>query len=561
MPSRRDAGLLLMLALTYTVINAVKPLQVDDAAYYYFAAQAAREPNNPYGFQVFWYQHPEPANDILAPPLIPYWWSLAIRLFGESPVLWKLWLFPFSALLVWSLHALLSRFARQLAWPMLLATLFSPWLLPAKNLMLDVPALALGLSAVAIFLCGCGRGSLRFVLFAGLIAGMSMQTKYTGALAPAVMLLYGVIHHRVLHAVTAGLAATIVFAGWEAFLIMRYGESHFLHHLLSMSSSHYPKYYLVYPLCTLVGGILPFLGILAGIALKISTRLLVALLAMVLCGFAIVAGVPEECAYHSWDIGFARASYSIGDVVYSLFGAMFWLATASLVWGQCRRRKVASSGNLLRQRSRRTSWFLAGWLLLEIMGYFALSPFPATRRILGIAMVVTLLVGRMAWRAWRSPAHRRLFQAVVAGSALAGLAVESLDIREAMAQREVAHRAAAFARAQGSDVTWYVGHWGFQYYAETAGMRPVDTGVSRLRAGDRLVVPESRIDQQQLELPADKLSLQICLYTTDPVPFRSVPSFYGGRLPLEHHQEARFAVCVFEVTTDFIPQRPIRQTP
>ena len=95
----RRVASVLMLASVFTLLNSLKPLHIDDTAYYYYASQAAREPLRPYGFQVFWYQEWEPANDVLAPLVLPYWWSLAIRLFGERPFLWKLWLFPFACCL------------------------------------------------------------------------------------------------------------------------------------------------------------------------------------------------------------------------------------------------------------------------------------------------------------------------------------------------------------------------------------------------------------------------------------------------------------------------------
>src|SRR5215470_12642993 len=84
------------LAGIFTVLNAFKPLHIDDAAYYYYAAQMADQPLDPYGFDIFWYSEPQPANTVLAPPLLPYWWSLAIRLFGINLFLWKIWLFPFA---------------------------------------------------------------------------------------------------------------------------------------------------------------------------------------------------------------------------------------------------------------------------------------------------------------------------------------------------------------------------------------------------------------------------------------------------------------------------------
>src|SRR5262245_54385500 len=102
------------LAGLFTLLNSVKPLQVDDAAYYYYAAQIAEHPSDPYGFFIHWYQKPERADHILAPPVLPYWWAIAIRLFGERPFLWKLWLLPFSLLFVGALYVLFRRFARGL---------------------------------------------------------------------------------------------------------------------------------------------------------------------------------------------------------------------------------------------------------------------------------------------------------------------------------------------------------------------------------------------------------------------------------------------------------------
>src|SRR5581483_10299133 len=72
--------LLLPLALACTLLNAVKPLTIDDTAYHDYAAQVAHRPLDPYGFAMFWWYQPEPANEVLAPPLFFYWSSLALRL-------------------------------------------------------------------------------------------------------------------------------------------------------------------------------------------------------------------------------------------------------------------------------------------------------------------------------------------------------------------------------------------------------------------------------------------------------------------------------------------------
>jgi ActR/RegA family two-component response regulator len=79
-------------------------MQIDDSAYFYYARQVASHPLDPYGFELVWYEQREPAMEVLAPPLLPYWWALAIRLFGNQVFLWKIWLLPFGLLLAsWGL--------------------------------------------------------------------------------------------------------------------------------------------------------------------------------------------------------------------------------------------------------------------------------------------------------------------------------------------------------------------------------------------------------------------------------------------------------------------------
>ena len=100
-------------------------MTVDDTAYWYFARQAAADPTDPYGFKIHWYNVPQPANDILAPPVLPYWWSLALRLGLDEPWMWKLWMFPFALLFTVAVYVLARRFAGGLALPLTVMTVLS----------------------------------------------------------------------------------------------------------------------------------------------------------------------------------------------------------------------------------------------------------------------------------------------------------------------------------------------------------------------------------------------------------------------------------------------------
>ena len=58
---------------------------------------------------------------------------------------------------------------------MVVLTVLSPMFLPSLNLMLDVPCVALGLGALALFCRACGRRSLILAVLAGLVAGLAIQ--------------------------------------------------------------------------------------------------------------------------------------------------------------------------------------------------------------------------------------------------------------------------------------------------------------------------------------------------------------------------------------------------
>ena len=97
-------------ALGLILLDVSKPLHIDDTAYYHYAAHIAVDPLHPYAFEILWGQGPIPEMDVLAPPVLPYWWAAAIRLCGDRPWLWKLWLFPLALILTTSLRAIGRRY-------------------------------------------------------------------------------------------------------------------------------------------------------------------------------------------------------------------------------------------------------------------------------------------------------------------------------------------------------------------------------------------------------------------------------------------------------------------
>src|SRR5262249_42590502 len=135
----------------------------------------------------------------------------------------------------------------------------------------------------------------------------------------------------------------------------------------------------------------------------------------------------------------------------------------------------------------RPAFFLAGWLAIEILSYFSLSPFPAARRTMAIVVIMTLLAGRLAAR--YASSRRGLVTLAAAISVVVGSAFAALDWWEAKVRQQAAYEALAKIRSYDSAPRiWYTGHWGFQFYAEECGMKPVIADADPLRTGDWLVL-------------------------------------------------------------------------
>jgi hypothetical protein len=536
-------GTLLLLAVLFTLLNAFKPLHVDDTAYYYYARQAAADPLDPYGFAIFWYDHPQPANEVLAPPVLPYWWSLALRNTQQS-VLWKLWLLPFSLCLVGSLHFLFRRFCHGLALLLTWLTVLSPALLPGFNLMLDVPALALGLGALALFIRGADRGRVPRVLLAGLVAGLAMQTKYTALLAPAAMFLYALTHRRLRLWPLALLPSLLVFAAWEVFVAHRYGQSHFLYHLTHGHDSLLQRGYLIPLLFSLTGTVAPALLLLGLCALRVRTGFVVAAAGLVVVAFAAVALI--DLRFHGevspstalfGPAATARWDFTLAEILFGLCGLTLAAIVSVVAWRLW--------------RGRADDWFLLLWLGLEVAGFFALSPFPAERRLLGLVVILTLLTGRLAARTCRQ--RRRLLGLVLACGILLGLIFQGVDARDAAVQQEAVARAAAhIAEDGGEETVWFTGHWGFQFYAERAGMHPLSSS-SLLKRGDWLIVPDGHIDQQRVNLEDVPLVEVHRLVFDDRIPLRTLPFYYVGHVGIEHRRGPRLVVRLYRVRQAFVP--------
>lgn len=546
------------LAAVVCLLNAVKPAVVDDTAYLLYARQVAADPLDPYGFEVFWYTVPEPAMEVLCPPVVPYWLGVGMTLVGESVPLLKLWLFPFVWLLGWALRELLRRLARGTEGAALPLLMLSPAALPTVNLMLDIPAAALGLAGLAVFARACDRRSWRLAAGAGLLGGLAMQTKYSTLLMPAVIFWYGLTHRQARAAGLAVVVAAGVFAGWELLLVQKYGRSHFLTHLAGQEGGGGLAGF-VREKFALLPGLVGHLGLLAvGVGLYAGRAggwpwwaVRTAAVVWAVC-VAFVCFVPAERAVMRDDKRGPHTPFA--SPLFKATGSAVLLTAAGGAGGLLVRRRQP-----LTVRRSADSWFVAGWVAVEVAGYFALTPFPAARRVIGL----TLALGVLAARLVRLRPDRRPGRWVVPFGVTVGLLTAAVDTLDAYPEKALAERAAAAAadRPAGARV-WYMGHWGFQWYCERAGMVPVVPGQSVLRPGDVLVLPlypagaafpRPHAGAGAAWPPTGVVEPLAEFVWGDPLSAQTVPNLYGGDLPLVGRDHPRLRVGVYRLTRGWEP--------
>ncbi|QDU22882.1 glycosyltransferase family 39 protein [Urbifossiella limnaea] len=539
---------LLILAGVVTLANAAKPVVVDDTAYLAFARHIAAAPADPYGFELFWYDAPEPAMDILCPPVLPYWLAAGVRVVGVEPVLLKLWLFPVAWLLAWALRDLLRRFAPGTEAAALPLIVLSPAVLPMVNLMLDVPAAALGLAALAVFARAADRGSWCLAVGAGLLAALAMQTKYTALVAPAVLGWYGLTHRRLALAVVAVAAAAGGFAAWEGLVQLKYGTSHFLHHAGQQAASEdgwlADKFDLVAPLAGHLGVLGVGFALYAQRSLGLPRGLIAGGAVLWLIGAALIAVTSGADAVL---VGTREhPKLTLPTLVWRTTGAAVLLTALAAALRLLGRRDARDAGN----------WFVVGWVLLELGGYFGMTPFPAARRVIGVSLAVGVLAARVVSRTPARPPARW----VVPFGVGAGVLLAALDGYDALPEKVLAERAAAVIPA-GSRA-WYVGHWGFQFYCERAGMTPAVVGASRLSEGDYLVLPRFPAEADfprpfagwlwfPPEPPAGAEVVAEFVWD-DGLKAQTVPNLYGGTEPVVGRDHPRLRVAVYRLTRPWV---------
>jgi len=450
--------------------------RIDDPLFIWAARHIQVNPTNPYGFTVNWYGAGMAMSEVTKnPPLASYFIALAGLILGWSEPALRLMFIGASLAVAIGTYLVAVRLCARPLLATLAAVLTPVFFISSLTVMSDVLMLAFWVFAVYFWMKGLDTKSHAALGAAGLLIAASAITKYFGMALIPLLLVYSIFKKRapgwwLIHMVIP-VAILAVYQGVTAHL---YGRG------LLFDAAAY--------------------------ATEVRGNLTKFQAAKIYVNFAFSGGCIATALF------FARQLWSrrviIGGLVFSLSATLLFLQASAIgsfslpsdktahlllaiqlsVWGVTGISLIALAADDLYRNHDSDSVLLFLW----IIGTFLFAAFinwtTNGRSILPMTLPAGILIARrLEWRA-KPTREARLAPAIwpLAGAAILSLAVAGADSALANAARTGAARVQT---SSGRGQVWFQGHWGFQYYMEQSGAKPMDGTRFTAKVGDVVVVP------------------------------------------------------------------------
>ena len=483
-----DIAALVIVVATLLFPFAGKAFNIDDPLFIWAAQQIIDHPNDFYGFLVNWYGHEMPMYDVMKnPPLTSYFIALVAFLFGLGEVPLHMSFLAFAVAATIGIYFL----ARELCPKPLLATLagiLNPAFVVSSNtVMCDIPMLAFWIWAVVFWIYGLKRDSLLLLVTSAVLICFSALNKYFGISLVPLLFAYSLAEKRSLGPWCWLLLAPLVVIGlYELATSKMYGRGLFSDAVAYASSVGSVKniHFIsqgVICLAFMGGG---FISALFLAPYTWSWRVAAAGLIIAVIVFFLLCGLPKIGDFPLRELtGGIRWDLVIQISLFIVAGVMI----------------LAVSALDLIENKNGTSILLFTWVL----GTFIFAAFvnwtTNIRSILPVAPAVGILFMR---RIYNAETHFIFKDNTPLPFFLVACSFLTFLVTWADASLANTGRSAAYEIARnygGREVPlWFQGHWGFQYYMQEAGGRPLDFRWPGLEKGALVVIPTNNTNLQRL---------------------------------------------------------------
>lgn len=463
-----------------------KSVHIDDPLYLWTAEHLIAEPGQVFKFSVNWSGTATPmAEAVFNPPGAAYYAAFFLRWFGGNEVVLHVAFFLIGLSTTAGVFTLAQKWCKSpaLATAMTIATPI--FLVSATTLMCDMLMLMLWIWALVFWEQGLAGKSWYF-LIAGFLAGCAVFAKYNGILLLPLFVVASYQGLRNWIWILAGLMVTVLMLwAYEVATAQIHGRGLFsltrelsaAKRAMIMSQNPFHLTYQVITLLTFLGGgmvTVAILGLLHNLHGKrvalfpLAGAVGVGVLVLVICASRQTLGgvAVETSSGKNWSM---------------LMQIGFWAIAGALIL-------IQAGIAFLRQRDR-VGIVLTAWLIGGVAYAIFMNWMVSGRGLLWIMPAIGILTVRQLdqydftsfakWKRWLP----------VAVSGLIAIAVTVADTYLANSGREAARVVAARHPDSNENGRWFQGHWGFQYYMQKAGWRPIDFARAETKRGDWIVTP------------------------------------------------------------------------
>ncbi|MDX9755228.1 MAG: glycosyltransferase family 39 protein [bacterium] len=465
---------LLILVILLTAVPFLnKAYHIDDTFVLAITQEIINDPLNPLGGEIDWTGEVTPILETTTNPVfISYFLAPFAAISGFNEMVLHAAMMVFLLLLGFGAMALSNRFANGSIYPVLFV-LVSPAVMVSGNVMRDTPALGLAIAGLALFIQGTDKEHRPTLCAGAIFTGLAVMTKYSAIIMLPVLLLYPFFQRKYRLMIWVWPLFALI-ALWCLHNQLWYGTMHMV--FLAMQKHHMtpkPWQNKLWGMVMLFGSILYLIPLI--LYQEWTEKRWPTLAFLGLTGILTYFGVQT---YWEGKAGFEYLFWSVTGGILLLFALWEGFRTG-IAYIQNQEDGQAAD-----------SLFLFAFLCAPVLFSIFFVPFQAVRHLLLAMVPLTILVFRSIEL---NSNWTRLGKGLCLGLLIVqggmGFAVHYADTEYANVYRHFATFAKE-AWAQPDQQTWYVGHWGWKYYADRAGFQQVHRNRAFPKAGDILLWPQ-----------------------------------------------------------------------
>lgn len=378
----------------------------------------------------------------------------------------------FIFLYAFSLLFFCQRFAHGSWYPLLFA-LVNPAVMISGNVMRDTPALGLATAGLALFIYGTDENRKPHLFLGSLLAGLAVMAKYSAIITLPVMILYPLLKRKYSTVIWIWPLLACILA-WCIHNKIYYGMTH-MAFLAAQKHQMAPKSWQN----KTCGALMLTGGTLFLFPLFLYSELLLKRWRSILL-LTIVGAISGYWVYSYW-----QRQVDAFYLFLSVTGTI--LLFIALIEG------FKKSIPLLRNwqnEDASDSLFLMAWLCAPILFSILFVPFQAIRHLLVALppLAILLFLSLPPQETWRKSVKVFCFILFLVQAGIS-FAVHYADCEYADVYRQqVTELKEHWGRP--SSQPWYLGHWGWKFYADRAGFRQFHYNREWPKKGDILFWPE-----------------------------------------------------------------------